>query len=66
MTRIDLTDARVGALKPCKTARGVRDGRLNPEALDMDEIWQRILDHAGERFHILTGLPFTYEVMRTD
>lgn len=29
----------------------------------MDEIWQRILDRAGERFHTSTGLPFTYEVV---
>ena len=29
----------------------------------MDEIWQRILNHAGERFQTLTGLPFTYEVI---
>ena len=29
----------------------------------MDEIWRRILDRAGERFHTSTGLPFTYEVV---
>ena len=28
MTRIDLTDARVRALKPRKTARDIRDGKL--------------------------------------
>ena len=29
----------------------------------MDEIWQRIVRHAGERFHTSTGRPFTYEVV---
>ncbi len=29
---------------------------------DIDEVWQRIALHAGETFHTVTGLDFTYEV----
>jgi len=27
-----------------------------------EEIWRRIVDHAGETFHTITGLEFTYKV----
>lgn len=27
-----------------------------------DKVWQRILEHQGEPFRTVTGLPFTYEV----
>ena len=27
-----------------------------------EEIWSRIVDHAGETFHTITGLELTYEV----
>lgn len=27
-----------------------------------EEIWRRIVDHAGETFHTIRGLEFTYEV----
>lgn len=29
---------------------------------DFEEIWLRIQRHAGETFHTITGLPFTYAV----
>lgn len=29
---------------------------------DIDLVWERIARHAGETFHTITGLPFTYEV----
>ena len=29
---------------------------------DFEEIWRRIQRHAGETFHTITGLPFTYAV----
>ncbi len=27
---------------------------------DFEEVWQRIQRHAGETFHTITALPFTY------
>ena len=29
---------------------------------DFDDLWRRIQLHAGETFHTITGLPFTYVV----
>ncbi len=45
MTRIDLTDARVRALKPRKTARDVRDGRLRGFGV-------RVLPSGSKRYFI--------------
>jgi hypothetical protein len=33
-----------------------------PDLPDAAEIWQRLSEHAGEVFHTVTGLPFTYTV----
>ena len=45
MARIDLTDARVGALKPRNTARAVRDGKLRGFGV-------RVLPSGGKRYFI--------------
>ena len=29
---------------------------------DFEEVWRRIQRHAGETFHTITGLPFSYAV----
>lgn len=29
---------------------------------NFEEVWRRIQQHAGETFHTITGLPFTYAV----
>ena len=29
---------------------------------NIEQVWQRIQRHAGEEFHTVTGLPFTYDV----
>lgn len=29
-----------------------------------EEIWDRIAAHAGQTFHTITGLPFTYKIRR--
>jgi len=31
-------------------------------AAGIDSVWARIAQHAGQEFHTVTGLPFTYEV----
>ena len=45
MARVDLTDARVGALKPRNTARDVREGKLRGFGV-------RVLPSGGKRFFI--------------
>ena len=30
------------------------------------EVWNRVKAHRGERFHTITGLPFTYRVVRSN